>query len=812
MAYTPVFTQGVKFIKIARVDEQGKDNTLSLQELNSIRIDYSDTSIIEYPITSISKYDDYFLFGILPTNQTSSADNQILNYRFSSSYKRTLGNSDDFTLNNYATYGSVAYDTLNNFTSASGLYTFENLTNIPVKLTLTSSVTSSGNLSGGVAVHISSSLRGYLASANWGIPVSPPLPNRLLSASYTGVLLDGENIGISFTNTSLNSIYFTSSFFTTQSIAPNVSSSDLVVLQPYIDEDFLASDYNVLAGDVFEPRVNPFYMDVDYASNAIQAVNFDQIIAGTATRATVQQSNYTYASHIGGRYVGHQLNGIDINTYTPATEYTGSTTGSFAVGSFVLNGALGDGIPSDTIQINFGANQYSFIASGSSLDVPTDAPPIYYFPTQSSTSSTATLASAKINGALSGSTATSLNLLKATAVGTTLNFTSSFIGSLYNNITIFTGSYSDPANPFVGVDILQDGSNLVYDTSIYGFSGSWPGDISYGKDPVINLYDSCVYEFSTAVSGYPVLENGGTITLDNVYLIGETVDSVNTIDYVDPSYSGLIERNLAVGTSIYQQQYVNANLLPTQLEVTLNGIGVNESSYFIPSSYTSSYTDSMVVYYNVPGLIYFYGSGSTNDPTFNVPFVDFQFSPGGANPKVLGFPTTTINDITNIQQTGSLTYGNIIGPSISSSINEGNKWFISFYNNLGNIADGRGLSQLGTPVEISTVTYVTASSTVSGHYNLILKTNTSALLTQLNTTVPIGSIGGKGTSVVTGSGYGVLIWQGQQAPNLITNIGSTSNLYNDITAGYILLNPVKPLVKNNINYITKKYGKNAGSV
>jgi hypothetical protein len=179
---------------------------------------------------------------------------------------------------------------------------------------------------------------------------------------------------------------------------------------------------------------------------------------------------------------------------------------------------------------------------------------------------------------------------------------------------------------------------------------------------------------------------------------------------------------------------------------------------------------------------------------------------------VLGFPTTTINDITNIQQTGSLTYGNIMGPAISSSINEGNKWFISFYNNLGNIADGRGLSQLGPPVEISTVTYVTASSTVSGHYNLILKTNTSALLTQLNTTVPIGSIGGKGTTVVTGSGYGVLIWQGQQAPNLITNIGSTSNLYNDVTAGYILLNPVKPLVKNNINYITKKYGKNAGSV
>ena len=324
MAYTPVFSQGVKFIKIARVDDQGKDNTLSLQELNSIRIDYSNTDIIEYPITSISKYDDYFLFGVVPTEATSSTDNQILNYRFSSSYKRTLGNSDDFTLNNYGTYGSVAYDTLINFTSASGLYAFENLTNIPVKLTLTSSVTSSGTLGGSVIMRISSSLRGYLASAGWGIPVGPPL-NALLSASYTGVLLDGEDIGVSFTNTSNNSIYFTSSFFTTQSIAPNASSSDLVVLQPYLDENFFASDYNVLAGNAVEPRVNSFYMDVDYSTGIITASNQQAILSGSATRATVQESNYTTAAVINSRYIGKELNSAKFNEWTEGDISYGKT-------------------------------------------------------------------------------------------------------------------------------------------------------------------------------------------------------------------------------------------------------------------------------------------------------------------------------------------------------------------------------------------------------------------------------------------------------------------------------------------------------
>ena len=114
MAYTPVFSQGVKFIKIARIDDQGKDNTLSLQELNSIRIDYSNTGIIEYPITSISKYDTYFLFGVAATNATSSTDNQVLDYKFKAGWTGSLTNVSTI-LSAYNLSGSVSYDNLNYF-------------------------------------------------------------------------------------------------------------------------------------------------------------------------------------------------------------------------------------------------------------------------------------------------------------------------------------------------------------------------------------------------------------------------------------------------------------------------------------------------------------------------------------------------------------------------------------------------------------------------------------------------------------------------------------------------------------------------
>jgi hypothetical protein len=804
MAYTPVFSQGVKFIKIARIDGQGNDNTLSLQELDSIRIKFSDVGIVEYPITSISKYDDYFLFGVETTNITSSADNQILNYRFSASYSRNFASGMSYTLDNYGDYGAEAYDNLNYFDLNTGRYTLGNQSNIPIRIVISASVTSSSDEVTTI-LYINSNLNGVVASDSHYFPTGNP--RTIMSASYTITPQINEYFYLSISpgaNTN-----FTGSFFVTQSTTPQTGVSDLVVLQPFIDADFATSEYNVLEGNAIEARINPFYMDVDYSTNALRAVNIEQILSGSATRATVQQSNYTYASHIGGRYVGQQLNGIDINTYTPATEFTGSTPGSVATGSFILSNALG---ADDFININYGTSEaYYFIAQ----DDISDNPPNYFFSESVDVPTSLFSASAKINEVLSGSNALEANILKSSFISSTLIFSASFIGDIYNSITIYTGSdFINGPPEFRFMTALNGGSDLINNDSIYGYSGFWPGDISYGKDPVINLYDSCIYEFTTAQDGYPVVENGGTISLGNIYLVGETVDNVTTIDYVSPAYQSIIERNLPIGATVYQQQYINANKLPITLQVTLNGVGVAPSSYFIPSTYVSEYTDGGPQY-NVPGIIWFYGSGSTGDPTFNTPFVDFQFSGGGANPKDLGSPITTIND-DGTQQTGSLTYGNIMGPIISSSINEGNRWFISFYDNLGNIADGTGLNQFGSPVEIEKVTEIPAignPNPVSGHYNLILKTNSNSLVKQLQFLSPggIGSIGGKGTAYVTGSGYGALIWKAEVESNLITNVGSTSDLYNDVTAGYILLDPTKPIIKNNINVITKRYGKNVGS-
>jgi len=310
MPYTPVFSQGVKFIKIARIDKQGKDNTLSLQELNSIRIDYSDTNIIEYPITSISKYDDYFLFGVATTNATSSTDNYILDYRFKAGWTGSLNTSA--TLTAYNLSGSVSYDNLNYFNTSSGQYILGNQPNIPITITSTASISSNtgGNVFSRLSI-VNTTTGLNIASSSI---VSTNNSTQIVSASFSGVLTENTQIGIFiFTD---NTTQVTSSFFVTQSINPTVSSSDLVVLQPYIDEDFFVSDYNVLAGNAVIPRFSELYMDVDYSTNTIQAVNQSQIIDGTATRAAVQDSNYTTAAYINSRYIGKELNSAKFNEWT----------------------------------------------------------------------------------------------------------------------------------------------------------------------------------------------------------------------------------------------------------------------------------------------------------------------------------------------------------------------------------------------------------------------------------------------------------------------------------------------------------------
>jgi hypothetical protein len=87
----------------------------------------------------------------------------------------------------------------------------------------------------------------------------------------------------------------------------------LSIIEPFVPESFETSDCNVILNNASIARFNSFYMDVDYSSNAIIAVNEQAILDGNATKAEVQASNYTTARVTFPRYIGSKNTSPDIN-------------------------------------------------------------------------------------------------------------------------------------------------------------------------------------------------------------------------------------------------------------------------------------------------------------------------------------------------------------------------------------------------------------------------------------------------------------------------------------------------------------------
>ena len=76
----------VEYIKISRIDENGNDLTNTLEALTQLTIPYSNGNNAVYPIESITRYSDYFLYQVGPANYTpNSADAGKLEYKFTSS-------------------------------------------------------------------------------------------------------------------------------------------------------------------------------------------------------------------------------------------------------------------------------------------------------------------------------------------------------------------------------------------------------------------------------------------------------------------------------------------------------------------------------------------------------------------------------------------------------------------------------------------------------------------------------------------------------------------------------------------------------
>ena len=330
----PVFLRqgnGVIYIKVARKDNQGNDNTLSLQELNNLRIKFSDRGIVNYPIVNITEYPDYYLYQIPRVNITSSTDNNIRDYRFSASallspFTQTV-NGDSST--DIGMYVSEPFDYLNYFDTSSGIYTFGDTPNIKTIFTASVYVSPGGTRS--VAFNLTPLTGSAIATISSIINT-----NQTLTIKGTASFVETTQLLLRFANDSApgqNVDISEVQWQFTQSVAPN-SASDLTVLEPYLESEFDYSDCDVLMNNASQNQIGSFFRRVLYDNGSIIPSNFQEILSQSAEYAEVKDYNYTARAQVLPRYNGVRTTSPDFNINTVTIgEYEGTRLNSLRTGN-----------------------------------------------------------------------------------------------------------------------------------------------------------------------------------------------------------------------------------------------------------------------------------------------------------------------------------------------------------------------------------------------------------------------------------------------------------------------------------------------
>jgi len=322
-------SRNTRYIKVAKEDCNGNNNTNTLENVNSIFVYNSiQGNYKEYKVTLFGEGADFILFECL-TPYVSFNDttfpNQKLDYYSSASNPATQSFSGTtIGFNPVDTWGSISGNSLNYFNTSSGNYTLQNTPN--TLLYITASLTVSGSVGGGGSDMVLRSINlktGDITTIATESLAGGSNVTRTITSSYYA--LEGDRVFVSIRNIlGGNFTVKSGSFLVTQSRAvETVSCSPIAFFEPNITEaNFYNSDENALINNATENRQSLLYQDVDYSQGALVPVNFETILSGSATRAMVQDSNYTLQRHINPRYDGSRTTSQLLNVWTESDTNT----------------------------------------------------------------------------------------------------------------------------------------------------------------------------------------------------------------------------------------------------------------------------------------------------------------------------------------------------------------------------------------------------------------------------------------------------------------------------------------------------------
>ena len=305
----------IEFVKIARIDQEGKDNTLSLQELTSLRWTDSTAGEIILNIINITEYPNYYLYEVTSktwVNLIYFADDNVLNYAFSASSAGSMtATANLFYLNNW----NVINNTTGQFDGT--FYNFALTPNCNIIYTASINVTNPN------ASPVTFSF-GFFSSNDFNTftPIqTSSLINLGPSPASTTVTLSGSTFTQFFgqtphwLETKNNTLSFTitnASWIITQSQAPQLFTSS-VVIEPYLLSNFANSDCDILMNNVSQNDISQTRQRVLYDDGGTIPSNLQQIKAGTAEYAELNDYLYSFSANVLPRYIGVKTTSKDIN-------------------------------------------------------------------------------------------------------------------------------------------------------------------------------------------------------------------------------------------------------------------------------------------------------------------------------------------------------------------------------------------------------------------------------------------------------------------------------------------------------------------
>jgi hypothetical protein len=351
-------------------------------------------------------------------------------------------------------------------------------------------------------------------------------------------------------------------------------------------------------------------------------------------------------------------------------------------------------------------------------------------------------------------------------------------------------------NTYTGPTSYVSGSS-----SIYGYTGSWPGDstspgVIVPGNIVIQWLDSCIYEMNYGGPGYPENINGGGISIGNIYLVGDTRDDVAIIKPGTDIYYDILEKTFPSGSPAFQYQYTNSPTLPNQLNITYPSLILPSATYYFGSGAKPAFSTAGTLTGN------FYPNLS------NIPLLAFDSASSTG-----GIWQSYITQDGNLAQSNQYT-GTIQTTltTISASLSQGERWFLSLYSGSGNynnpstglpttVSGNIDISQYGYPFEIDSIAPLSIFNfgliglkTGSGVYDVNSFFNLGS-----GVSIPVGRSASEATT-------GFLITKAQTPTNGLTIFGPPNSNFAGAGRGYILSQYPKKVITENLDYILKTYG------